>query len=442
MAARPEVAETGNPTEVGKRGKLAWMGVLYFAEGMPFGIVKELLPVYFRVHGVSLVDIGLASLLGLPWTLKVAWSPLVDRYGERRAWIRGCLVALTAFTALVTLFEPNPPSMALWVVLLGLTVASATQDVAIDAFTIGLVRPGEEGDANGVRVSAYRVALIASGGGLLLLAPLIGWNAVFFAAAGCFAALALVVGRAPAAEVPSAERGDWVEGMRRWLGRPGAAGVFAFVLIYKLGDAAMGPMVKPFWIDRGLGVGEVALVSTSFGMLATIAGALLGGRLTTRWGIFSALWILGLAQAVSNLGYTLVAWIDPPHPVHAVETLGDALAALGEPGRALVYAASVIESFTGGLGSAAFLSFLMHVCEKEHAAVQYALLSAVFALSRDVAGAASGWATTRLGYGPYFLLTFALAMPAYALLPIVRRWIHDRDGQVGGGAHDTAAGSA
>ena len=427
MAVQRERAGPGNPSQIGRSGKLGWMSILYFAEGMPFGIVKELLPVYFRVHGVSLTDIGLASLLGLPWTLKVAWSPLVDRYGERRGWIRGCLVALTALTALIPLFAPNPPSMALWAVLFALTVASATQDVAIDAFTIGLVRPGEEGDANGVRVSAYRVALIASGGGLLLFAPMIGWDAVFLGAAACFAMLALVVGRAPAAEVSAAERGDWVEAMRRWLLRPGAAGVFLFVLIYKLGDAAMGPMVKPFWIDRGLGVGEVALVSTSFGMLATIAGALIGGRLTTRWGIFSALWILGLAQAISNLGYTLVAWIDPPHPMHAVESLGDALAALGEPGRAMVYGASVVESFTGGLGSAAFLSFLMHVCEKQHAAVQYALLSAVFALSRDVAGAASGWATTRLGYGPYFLLTFALALPAYALLPIVRRWIHDRD---------------
>jgi PAT family beta-lactamase induction signal transducer AmpG len=315
----------------------------------------------------------------------------------------------------------------LWAVLLALTFASATQDIAIDAFTIGFLGRGEEGEANGVRVSAYRVALIASGGGLLLLAPQIGWRAVFLAAAACFAALALVVGRAPAVLVPVGERRDWVEAMRRWILRPGAAGVFAFVLIYKLGDAAMGPMVKPFWLDRGLGVGEIALVSTSLGVLATIAGALLGGRWTSRWGIFSALWVLGLAQAFSNLGYTIVAWIDPPHPTLAVDSLGAALGALGEPGRALVYAASLIESFTGGLGSAAFLSFLMHVCEKEHAAVQYALLSAVFALSRDVAGAASGWATTRMGYGPYFFLTFAMAMPAYALLPIVRRWIHDRD---------------
>jgi PAT family beta-lactamase induction signal transducer AmpG len=201
--------------------------------------------------------------------------------------------------------------------------------------------------------------------------------------------------------------------------------VFLFVLIYKLGDAAMGPMVKPFWLDRGLGAAEIGLVSTSFGMVATIAGALLGGRLCDRWGIFSGLWLFGLAQAVSNLGYAAVAWIHLPPPLLVVSSLGDVPAALAEPVRAMIYGASVFESFTSGLGTAAFLAFLMHVCEKEHAAVQYAILSAVFALSRDVAGAASGWATTRLGFASYFLLTFGLALPAYALLPWVRRWMRE-----------------
>jgi PAT family beta-lactamase induction signal transducer AmpG len=406
--------------------KLFWVAVLYFAEGLPFGIVKELLPVYFRVHDVSLTDIGLTSLLGIPWTLKVAWSPLVDRYGKRVDWIRGCLVVLCIFVALIPLFDPSPLGAALIAVLLGVTIAAATQDIAIDAFTIGLVSRGEEGDANGIRVSAYRVALIASGGGLLLLSLLISWQAVFVLAAAAFGILAAMVSRAPAIPAVSvATRREWVDAMRRWLLRPGALGVFGFVLIYKLGDAAMGPMVKPFWLDRGLGVGDIALISTSLGTVATIAGALFGGRLTSRWGIFTALWVLGLAQAFSNLGYAAVAWLDLPHPQLSVASTGEALAALREPGRALVYAASIVESFTGGLGSAAFLAFLMHVCEKERAAVQYALLSAVFALTRDLAGAASGWATERMGYDAYFFLTFLLALPAYALLPFVRRWVHD-----------------
>jgi len=409
------------------RRKLAWIALLYFAEGLPFGVVKEVVPVYFKVSGVSLTEIGLASLLGLPWTLKVVWSPLVDRYGERRQWITACLLALALFTGLVPLFDASAPPLGLWAVLLAVTLASATQDVAIDAYTIGLVERGEEGEANGVRVSAYRVALIASGGGLVFLAPLIGWPAAFTLAAALFAALAVGTWAAPRIVVPIEQRREWLAPMRRWLLQPGSWAVFLFVLGYKLGDAALGPMVKPFWIDRGLGIAEIGLVSTSFGVLATIAGALIGGWLTTRWGILRALLVLGLVQALSNLGYASVAWLNPPPPQVAVASLADLVRALGEPARLLVYAASMVESFTSGLGSAAFLAFLMHVCEKEHAAVQYAALSAVFALSRDVAGAISGWATTRLGYGPYFVLTFFLAFPALALLPIVRTWIHDRE---------------
>jgi MFS transporter, PAT family, beta-lactamase induction signal transducer AmpG len=409
------------------RRKLLWISLLYFAEGLPFGIVKEVVPVYFKVSGVSLTDIGLASLLGLPWTLKVFWSPLVDRFGERRQWITGCLVTLAIFTALIPYFDPSVPTIALWGILLAITVASATQDVAIDAYTIGLVERGEEGDANGVRVSAYRVALIASGGALVLLAPMIGWTTVYTIGAALFAVLAIATWGAPRIVVPVAERRQWLEPMKRWLLRPGAWAVFLFVLIYKLGDATMGPMIKPFWIDRGLTVGEIGVVSTSVGVMATIAGALIGGRLTSRWGILRALLVMGLAQALSNLGYAAVGLLDPPLPQTQVASFGEAIAAIGEPGRGLIYAASMLESFTSGLGSAAFLAFLMHVCEKEHAAVQYAALSAVFALSRDVAGAISGYATTHLGYAPYFVLTFFLAFPALALLPIVRSWIHDRD---------------
>jgi PAT family beta-lactamase induction signal transducer AmpG len=376
---------------------------------------------------VSLAEIGLMALLNLPWTLKVVWSPLVDRYGERRTWITACLAALAVLSTATLAFDPGAPSFGLWMVLLGMTVASATQDVAIDAYTIGLVARGEEGDANGVRVTAARLALIASGGGLVVVASGVGWTAAFVAASVLFALLALVVRRAPSVTVPLAERRRWLAPMRDWLLRPGAAALFAFVLTYKLGDAAMGRMVKPFWLDRGLSVAEIGVVSSSLGMLATIAGALIGGRLTMRWGILRALLVLGVAQALSNLGYASVALLNPPAPQTAIASLADALRAAGDPVRAMMYASSMVESFTGGLGTAAFLAFLMHVCDKEHAAVQYALLSALFALSRDAVGAISGWGVTMLGYGPYFVLTFFLSFPALALLPLIRGWIHDRD---------------
>jgi PAT family beta-lactamase induction signal transducer AmpG len=408
------------------RRKLGWVAVLYFAEGLPFGVIHHVLPVYCRVHGMSLTEIGLLSSLGLAWTAKVAWAPLVDRFGEWRRWVTACLTLMAAALLVVPAFGASALSLGLVVVLGGFALAGATQDIAIDAYTIGLVEPGEEGDANGVRVTAYRVALIVVGGGLVLLASALPWTAVLHAAAGLSALLALVVWFAPPVRVRAKARAEWLAALRRWVLRRGGAAVFGFVLLYKLGDAAMGPMVKPFWLDRGFGVAEVGLVSTSVGMLATILGALAGGRLTSHWGIFRALLVLGLAQALSNLGYAAVAWGGAAAPATAVATWRDLSLALAEPGRAAVYAASLLESFTGGLGTAAFLSFLMHVCEKEHAAVQYALLSALFALSGNAAGAASGFLATRLGYGNYFLLTFILALPAYALLPAIRGWLHDR----------------
>jgi PAT family beta-lactamase induction signal transducer AmpG len=403
------------------RRKLFWVSILYFAEGFPFGIVVDMLPVYFRVHGVSLTDIGLMSLLGMPWTLKVFWSPLVDRYGSFQRWILACLATMSGALALIPWFDPAQPAFLLWSLLFVLTMASATQDIAIDAYTINLVDKGEEGTANGFRVSAYRAALIATGGGLLLLSGPFGWSASFLVAAGIGLALTVLVAASPVVRpAPRPAGATWFGPFLDWLSRPGAWIVFLFVLTYKLGDSSMGPMIKPFWVDRGLSVEEIAFVSTTLGVAATVAGALAGGALTSRWGILRALWLLGLMQALSNLGYATVAW--------------------SGAGRAAVYSASLIESFTGGLGTAAFLAFMMRICDKRQAATEYALLSAIFGLTRHVAGAASGWAATQLGYAPYFALTFLLALPALGLLPWLQPWLNEE--RAGSPSPDGSAAAA
>jgi PAT family beta-lactamase induction signal transducer AmpG len=381
------------------------VAALYFAEGLPFGIVKDLLPVYFRVHGVSLKEIGALTLLSTPWSAKVFWSPLVDQLGERRHWMAGALTVMAAALLITGVLPPSPVGVALVAALFAFTIAAATQDIAIDAYTIELLEPGEEGVANGVRVSAYRAALIVGAGVLVWLAPRAGWPAVFATAAGLLAGLALATRRLPPVSRRRTSPAAWARSFGAWIARPSAPALFAFVFLYKLGDTAMGPMVRPFWVDRGLTLDEIAAVSTFIGIGASVAGALVGGVLTSRWGIFHGLWILGLAQALSNLAYAAVAWTDA--------------------GPYSVWAASFTESFTGGLGTAAFLAFLMNVCDKEHAATQYALLSALFNLSGSLVGAFSGLGAEQLGYGNWFALTFVLALPAYALLPWVRRSIRE-----------------
>jgi PAT family beta-lactamase induction signal transducer AmpG len=200
------------------------------------------------------------------------------------------------------------------------------------------------------------------------------------------------------------------------LDRPYIWPTLLFVLIFKLGDASMGFMVKPFWVDSGFTATDIGLVSVNIGLVLSIAGGVVGGWITDRIGIFSALWILGLAQALSNLGYWIAAGVIP-----LASVTGGAPIPLEH--KLLLYAASATESFTGGLGTAAFLAFLMAIVQKERAATEYALLSSVFALSRSVAGWVGGLGAQAMGYGNWFLLTVFLAIPAYLLLPWVRRML-------------------
>jgi PAT family beta-lactamase induction signal transducer AmpG len=421
--------------------KLFWVAILYFVEGFPFGLIIDAFPVYFRTHGVSLKEIGLLSLIGLPWTLKFLWAPAVDLFGKRRHWIAACQLLLGGTLLALISLPAGEVSTSLWVLMIALATFSATQDIAIDAYTIELLDPEEMGSANGVRVTTYRVALIAAGGLFVAAAGFVGWKAAFTAAAVLLFLSAVLTFRAPEGTAPpktsseaqvnrikggpsAKNHGAPLKGgpsaqnygaplvdaiwtpLKQFWERPGFLFVALFILLFKLGDMAMGPMVKPFWVDRAFTPVQIGMVPGTLGVASTIAGALLGGMLTSRWGIFRALWILGVAQAVSNLFY--------------------AAAAALPPSISMMYTASVVESFTGGLGTAPFLAFLMSICDKRHAATQYALLSALFGLTRSVSGAFSGVATEHLGYVSYFVATFFLAWPAFALLPWVKKWIPEK----------------
>jgi PAT family beta-lactamase induction signal transducer AmpG len=316
-----------------------------------------------------------------------------------------CLFALGVATLAIVPQDPSHPSFLLWGLLLLFTTASATQDIAVDAYAVDVSTPQTIGSINGARVSAARVAMMAGGGGIVFLADSVGWNSLWVALAVVFFVLAVLAWTSPRVPLEVSERRHALAPVLRWVFRWEMVAVVAFVLLYKIGDSTLGRMVKPFWVDRGYSLAEIGLISVSLGTVLTILGALTGGWFVNRHGIFKALLWLGLAQLVSNLGYVAVAAIDLP--------------------RESIYAASMIESFTQGLGTAAFLSFLMNLCDKEHAATQYAILSAMFALTRDVAGAFSGIGVETLGYAAYFGFTTALAVPGLALLPLIRPRIRE-----------------
>jgi PAT family beta-lactamase induction signal transducer AmpG len=391
---------------VGLRKKLFIITGVYVVEGFPMGIFRDLWPVYLRDHGVSLAVIGAVSGLYLAWSAKLLWSPLVDRFGERRQWIAVALCAMAASLLMLPVVGVERIDVFFWAVLVAFCVGSATQDIAIDAYTIGIVERGEEGPANSARIIAYRIGLIAAGGGLLLLPNRIGWSATFAVTAALMAVMAAGVFACPRVAVPLEARRDMLGAFASWKRRGSVGLVLCFVLLYRLGDLGMAPMLRPFWVDRGLSHQEMALISTTLGAVATMAGAALGGWIVARLGIGRALIAVGILALASNLGYAGAAW-------------------LPESGRAGIYTASLVESFCSGLAAAGFLSFLMNICDRRHAAVQYATLTGLYALPGTFAGATSGVAVEWVGYGAYFALTAALALPAFLFLPRARWWIDE-----------------
>ena len=477
------------------RSKFFWVALLYFSEGFPLGVFYELFPVYFRQQGVELRDIGIISLLGLAWTLKFLWAPAVDHYRHHRLWMAAVDLAMGAVLIAFAAIQGFGPWV--WTAIGAFTLLSATNDIAIDGYTIELLDRHELGLANGIRIGFYRVGMLASGL-VLVLSDWITWPGAFLCGSGILAACAMAVLTAPReravvrdekmslrAEVARivtdprsaalvlglllgtlwlvdnvthwsaawppfwatawgvaaagvacawiahtrrptpaganasgpAARGPMFGALFELLARPYIWPVLGFVLIFKLGDASMGFMVKPFWVDAQFTATEIGLVSVNIGLVLSIAGGLAGGWYADRAGIFKALWVLGLFQALSNLAYAAAAAVIPY----------GAGASPDDWHRVAIYSASAAESFTGGLGTAAFLAFLMAIVDKRHSATEYALLSSVFALSRSVAGWAGGFGAQELGYAHYFLLTFFLSFPAYALLPWVRRMLEFAD---------------
>ena len=400
--ASPPTSDHGEPAGVAAslRARLTWLAALSFASGFPFGLVNETLPVYLRTHGAGLVEIGLISAVSFPWTFKFIWAPLVDRLGSRRQWIVGCLAGLTLLTAILGVLELGEMARWFWLLLVLMVTLSATQDVAIDAYTIEATSTRELGVANSVRIAAYRIAMFTAGGLLIWMAGRNGWPVSFLTGATMIGALTIAALFIPEPRRAVASAASVWEPLRALLARPGIWAVVVFALFFKIDIYAMEPMTRPFWVDRGFTLEEIGGILTPGRIIATVGGAVLGGLVTTKLGIFRGLWTLGLVQALSSLGYAGVASVPASKP--------------------LIITAALFENFAHGLGTAAFLAFLMSVCERRYAATQFAVLSALLALSRTLAGGASGVLAERMGYADYFFLTFLLAIPAFALLPWIK----------------------
>jgi MFS transporter, PAT family, beta-lactamase induction signal transducer AmpG len=379
--------------------RIGLLGSLYLSQGLPFGFFTQGLPVLLRKEGFSLGQIGLSSLLALPWALKFVWAPVVDRYsmarfGKRKSWIVPLQFGSVAILAVLGSSSAAANSItALMGAVLLLNLLAATQDIATDGLAVDTLPPSERGLANGVQVAAYRIGMIAGGGVLLTLHDRLGSSRTFLAMAvlTVLATVPITVTREPR---PVPVDGKQLRGSTHFLRRPGAARVLLLLIVYKAGDAFATGMLRPFLADAGLSLAEIGWLLGTVGFVAGLLGALSGGALVNRLGRKSALVLFGLLQAAAVMGYAYLA--------------------IGAPGLATLYAVCAAEHFAGGMATAALFTCMMDWCSQEASATDYTVQASAVVIATGTASALAGFSAQTFGYFGHFCLATALALGAIA----------------------------
>jgi len=388
-----------------------------FTSGLPLYLLIQLVPAWLRAEGVGLAEIGFFALIGFPYTWKFLWSPVMDRFtlpflGHRRGWMLVTQVALLVSISVMGFIKPD---LSIWTVAyLAAAVAffSASQDVVLDAYRRELLPDVELGLGNAVHVQTYRLAGLVPGSLALILSDHLPWHMVFvvvalFMLVGII--LTLVIDEAISEPTPPKTMGEAiVEPFREFLGRKGpqtAALILLFLFLYKLGDSMATALQTPFFIDMGFSRTEIGSVAKFAALVASIFGGLFGGVVMIKLGINRALWIFGVVQVVSILGFALLS------------VVGTNLWMLG--------VANAFEYLGVGLGTAAFVAFIARTTNPAFAATQFALFTALTAVPRTLANAVTGVIVEQIGWTSFFLLCTVLAIPGMLLLFKVAPWNED-----------------
>jgi PAT family beta-lactamase induction signal transducer AmpG len=405
--------------EVYRSRRIGMMLILGFSSGLPLALTGGTLQAWMAVVGVDLRTIGVFSLVGLPYTLKFLWSPFMDRYvppwlGRRRGWMISTQFAL--FLGIVAMAFGSPQNGVGTVALLALFVAfaSASQDIVVDAYRTDLLQQVERGAGTAVYVMGYRIAMLVSGALALILSDRIGWQNTYLVMA-----MVMVIGMLGALFGPEPElqtkpptslrEAVWGP-LKDFFSRTGAVTILLFIVLYKLGDAYAGTLTTAFLI-RGAGFSptDVGTVNKGLGLISLIVGATLGGSLLVRLGLFRSLLFFGILQAVSNLSFMVLAWVGKSYPM-------------------MIFAVA-FENLAGGMGTSAFVAFLMGLCNHRYSATQFALLSSLAVLGRVFISPTSGYIVELTSWGSFFFITALTALPGLWMLWWLREQITDSKGE-------------
>ncbi len=385
-----------------------------FASGMPLYVLFQMVPVWLREGGVSLAEIGLFSLVGIPYTWKFLWAPLMDRYvppflGRRRGWMLVTQIALVFSIGVLGMFEPAQSTWLIAWLAVAVAFFSASQDVVLDAYRREILADEELGMGNAIHVQAYRISSLVPGSLSLILADILPWSSVFWITAGFMfvgVTMSLMVSESDS-ELPAASglRQALVAPFSEYLHRRGWSGlllVLCFMFLYKIGDNMATALSMPFYLEMGFSKTEIGLIAKHAALWPAIIGGLVGGLIMVRVGINRALWMFGVVQMVSILGYALLASTGPE--------------------LWLLAAVISLEYLGVGMGTAAFTAFIARETSKTYAATQFALFTALAAVPRTLANASTGIIVERIGWVDFFLFCTLLALPGLLLLVWVAPW--------------------
>lgn len=385
-----------------------------FSSGLPLYVLIQLLPAWLRDEGVSLTEIGLFALVGMPYNWKFLWAPFMDRYvppflGRRRGWLIVTQIPLVLALGMLGYLQPEQSIWAIAGLALAVAFFSASQDVVLDAYRRELLPDAELGLGNSIHVQAYRLSSLVPGSLSLILADHLAWNSVFWVTALFMLpgmVMCLLISE-PDSEIPAATglRETVVAPFREYLRRAGVQRVglvLAFLFLYKLGDNMAVALATPFYLDLGFSKTQIGLVAKHAALWPAIIGGLLGGVIMIRLGINRALWLFGVVQMISILGFAVLA----------------------EAGNVTWLLAAVIafEYLGVGTGTAAFTAFIARETSKTFAATQFALFTALAALPRTFANASTGFIVDAVGWTSFFLLCVVLAIPGMLLLFWIAPW--------------------
>ena len=380
--------------------------LLSFSSGLPLGLVWIAIPDWLRDAGVDIRIVGLFTLAQIPWSFNVLWAPFMDRYrppsfGRRRGWAFLAQLALMVSILGLGGVANNPEApMVVFAFALAIGVAAASQDIAVDAYAVDVLRREEQGVAVGARIGLYRLAMFVSGGTAITLADQLSWGTVCIGLALLFLPMMVITAFAPEPPVRFDEPRSLREAIWNpfigFLSRDRALEILAFVLLFKFADNFAQSLLRPFLVDMGYSAAERGVALSLVGLWTQIGGALLGGILTNFLGLGRALWLFGLLQVVSNVGYLYLA--NTEHSTVAM------VIAMG------------FETLCQGLGTGAFSVLLLRMTQKRFSATQYALFSTLFGMGRIFSGPVAGFTVDSVGWSWFFIASMVLGIPGLVML--------------------------